>query len=137
VGRPILYIGEPRSEAADLVRDHELGFVIQERDVPSVVVAIRNLRADPVLQGEICARARALFEARYDAGIVIDLFESLLKESHRVRNSYILPRNVRMPEDVLATVGAEPAVSHLSEVPQLSDVVRGEHGMAGDIEARH
>ncbi len=77
VGRPILYIGEPRSEAADLVRDHELGFVIEERDVPGVVAAIRNLRDDPVFRHEISARARALFEAQYDAGVVIDLFEGL------------------------------------------------------------
>jgi colanic acid biosynthesis glycosyl transferase WcaI len=78
VGRPILYIGESHSEAADLIRDHELGFVIEERDVPGVVAALRHLRSDSVLRHAISARARALFDARYDARIVIDLFEGLV-----------------------------------------------------------
>ena len=49
VGRPILYIGEPCCEVADLVRDHRLGFVIQEHDVQNLVGAIRKLRDDPAL----------------------------------------------------------------------------------------
>jgi colanic acid biosynthesis glycosyl transferase WcaI len=80
VGRPILYIGEPRCEVADLIRDHGLGFVIGERDVPGVVQAIRTLRGDPALcqcQG-ISARARTLFEADYGAQINIDRWEKVL-----------------------------------------------------------
>ena len=56
VGRPIVYIGEPRCEVADLVRDHQLGFVIEEGDVPGLVRAIRQLRDDPALRQEISAR---------------------------------------------------------------------------------
>jgi glycosyltransferase involved in cell wall biosynthesis len=78
VGRPIVYIGEPRCEVADLVRDHQLGFVIEEGDVPSLVYAIRELRDDPALRQEISARARALFEADYQAEPNIDLWEKIL-----------------------------------------------------------
>jgi glycosyltransferase involved in cell wall biosynthesis len=78
VGRPILYIGEPHCEIADLVRDHKLGFVIQECDVRSLVRAIRELRDDPALRQEISARARALFEADYQAQPNIDLWEKIL-----------------------------------------------------------
>jgi glycosyltransferase involved in cell wall biosynthesis len=78
VGRPILYIGEPHCEIADLVREHRLGFVIRERDVPGVVRAIRKLREDPALCQEISVRARALFEAAYRAQVNIDLWEKLL-----------------------------------------------------------
>ena len=78
VGRPILYIGEPCCEVADLVRDHQLGFVIPEHDVPSLVHAIRELRDDPALWQGISVRARALFEAQYQAQPNIDLWEGLL-----------------------------------------------------------
>jgi glycosyltransferase involved in cell wall biosynthesis len=78
VGRPILYIGEPHSETADLIRDHQLGFVIQERDVKGVVHAVRALRDDAVRRGEISTRARAVFEANYEARANIDLFEKTL-----------------------------------------------------------
>jgi colanic acid biosynthesis glycosyl transferase WcaI len=78
VGRPILYIGEPCCEVADLVRDHRLGFVIREHDVRSLVGAIRKLRDDPVLRQEISVRARALFEADYQAESNIDLWEKIL-----------------------------------------------------------
>jgi glycosyltransferase involved in cell wall biosynthesis len=78
VGRPIVYIGEPRCEVADLVRDHRLGFVIEEGDVPNLVQAIRQLRDDPVLRQQISARARALFEADYRAEPNIDLWEKIL-----------------------------------------------------------
>lgn len=78
VARPILYIGEPCCEVADLVRDHRLGFVIREHDVQNLVSAIRKLRADPVGREEISVRARALFEAHYQAQGNIDLWERLL-----------------------------------------------------------
>jgi len=78
VGRPILYIGEPCCEVADLVRDHQVGFVIQEHDVQNLVGAIRKLRDDPVLRQEISVRARALFEAEYQVEINIDLWEKIL-----------------------------------------------------------
>ncbi|MCL5282050.1 MAG: glycosyltransferase family 4 protein [Planctomycetes bacterium] len=78
VGRPILYIGEPRCEVADLVRDHRLGVVIQEHDIRSLVGAIRQLRADPAGRQEIAVRARAVFEAEYRAESNIDLWEKIL-----------------------------------------------------------
>jgi glycosyltransferase involved in cell wall biosynthesis len=78
VGRPILYIGEPRCEVADLVRDHRLGFVIEEHDVPGLVRAVRELRNDPARRQEISTRARALFETDYQAQPNIDSWESIL-----------------------------------------------------------
>jgi colanic acid biosynthesis glycosyl transferase WcaI len=78
VGRPIVYIGEPHSEAADLIRDHELGFVVQEGDVSGVAAAIRTLQGDARRRQEISVRARALFEAEYDATVVIDSFEKIM-----------------------------------------------------------
>ncbi len=78
VGRPILYIGEPYCEVADLVRDHHLGSVIEEGDVPGLVHALRGLRNDPARRQEISVRARALFEAEYQARPNIDLWEKVL-----------------------------------------------------------
>ncbi|OHB61970.1 MAG: hypothetical protein A2Y76_13730 [Planctomycetes bacterium RBG_13_60_9] len=97
VGRPIVYIGEPHSETADLIRDHELGFVIQERNAQGVVKAIRDLRQNPGLRQEISARARALFEASYDSRTNIDLFEKIVAqvvgaEVHGARRNPPRPR---------------------------------------------
>jgi colanic acid biosynthesis glycosyl transferase WcaI len=78
VGRPILYIGEPCCEVADLVRDYRLGAVIEEGDVPGLVRALRALRDDPALRQEISTRARALFEAEYQAQANIDLWTKVL-----------------------------------------------------------
>ncbi len=44
----------------------------------NLVDAIRRLRDDPVLRQEISARARALYEAEYQAGSCIDLWEQIL-----------------------------------------------------------
>ncbi len=79
VGRPIVYIGEPHSEAADLIRDHELGFVLQEGDVKGVAAALRALQRDPLRRQEISSRARAVFEADFDAAVVIDSFEKIVR----------------------------------------------------------
>jgi glycosyltransferase involved in cell wall biosynthesis len=80
VGRPIVYIGEPHSEAADLIRDYELGSVVREGDVHGVVAAIQALQRDPCRRQGIAVRARALFEAHYDAAVVIDGFERILQQ---------------------------------------------------------
>jgi colanic acid biosynthesis glycosyl transferase WcaI len=80
VGRPIVYIGEPHSEAADLIREHQLGFVLQEGDVRGVVAALRTLQGDPLRRQEISVRARTLFEADYDAAVVIDSFERIVNQ---------------------------------------------------------
>jgi glycosyltransferase involved in cell wall biosynthesis len=98
VGRPILYIGEPCCEVADLVRDHRLGFVIQEHDVQNLVSAIRKLRDDPVLRQEISFRARALFEADYQAESNIDVWEKIL-------TSIVVPKTYRAEGKVPVEVG--------------------------------
>ena len=55
VGRPILYIGEPCCEVADLVRDHRLGFVIQERDVQASSAPFASCGTIPLCRQEISA----------------------------------------------------------------------------------
>jgi colanic acid biosynthesis glycosyl transferase WcaI len=101
VGRPILYIGEPCCEVADLVRAHRLGFVIQEHDVRSLVGAIRRLHDDPVLRQEISVRARALFEAEYQAQINIDLWEKMLL-------STVVPEAHNAEDKIHVDVGTMP-----------------------------
>jgi colanic acid biosynthesis glycosyl transferase WcaI len=99
VARPILYIGEPRCEVADLVRDHRLGFVIQEHDVQRLVEAIRRLHTDPVLREEISVRARVIFEADYRAESNIDLWEKIL-------TSIVVPETQHAESSIPAHVGS-------------------------------
>jgi colanic acid biosynthesis glycosyl transferase WcaI len=77
-GRPILYLGDPASETADLLRDERIGYVIEEDDVGGLVTAIRCLKSDVAGQKEISARARAIFESRYDSRPAIALFENVV-----------------------------------------------------------
>jgi glycosyltransferase involved in cell wall biosynthesis len=115
VGRPIVYIGEPHSEAADLIRDHELGFVVQEGDVHGVVAAIQALQRDPCRREGIAVRARALFEAHYDASVVINAVERILQQvvpgdasiSRQPRKAAEYPRRM---EGVLPAAESVPAV---------------------------
>jgi colanic acid biosynthesis glycosyl transferase WcaI len=99
VGRPILYLGDPCCEVADLIRDHRLGFVLKEGDIGSFVRAVRELRSDPAGRQAIAARARALFEAGYAAQPNIDLWEEVL-------TSTVAPKARMAEEETAAQVRA-------------------------------
>ncbi len=78
-GRPILYLGNKNSEVADIINDNSVGYVINEGDAKLLVDAIKCLKFDKEKHNEMCCKARAVFEAEYDADIVINKMENLLK----------------------------------------------------------
>jgi glycosyltransferase involved in cell wall biosynthesis len=60
LGRPILFVGPPGCEIAQVVRQHGMGFVGSRDDIAGLVAAIRRLRDNnPVWQA--CAEAAARF----------------------------------------------------------------------------
>jgi len=79
-GRPILYLGGPDSEVADIINDNSIGYVINEGDTKSLVEAIITLKSDNKMHCEMCQKARSVFEKEYDADLVIDKMDNLIKE---------------------------------------------------------
>jgi colanic acid biosynthesis glycosyl transferase WcaI len=62
VGRPILFVGPPGSEVAQLIREHEMGFAGSRDDIAALAQAICRLRDDHDTWNA-CANAAARFAA--------------------------------------------------------------------------
>lgn len=65
-GRPLLFLGNPGSELARLVREHDVGVAVAQDDVEGIVTAINILANDPARCAAMGQRARDLFDARFE-----------------------------------------------------------------------
>lgn len=65
-GRPILYVGDAKSDIARLVKEHRCGALADGGDSEKVAHIIREWAADKARLAEMGSRARALFEGRFD-----------------------------------------------------------------------
>ncbi|MCA9500642.1 MAG: glycosyltransferase family 4 protein [Nitrospira sp.] len=79
-GRPVILIAG--GEAAEIVRDHQTGMVVEPGDVASLVQAIRTLYAQPDLRKTLGENGRRVAEQYFDrttiAGRFIDHLETCL-----------------------------------------------------------
>jgi glycosyltransferase involved in cell wall biosynthesis len=78
VGRPVIFIGDPTGELAQLIADSRIGFAVGCGDGASLCRALRSLRDDPKERERMGARARALFEERYTLARALARWHSLL-----------------------------------------------------------
>jgi glycosyltransferase involved in cell wall biosynthesis len=69
-GSAILAITSESSDLADLVREHDVGRVVQAGDARAIANAIRELSSDPALIMRLCANARRVAETHYSATVV-------------------------------------------------------------------
>jgi colanic acid biosynthesis glycosyl transferase WcaI len=76
VGRPVLYIGPPGTEAARTVEREGIGAIVACGDATSAVAGIERLLADRESLG---TRARAAFEARYRRKLRTSRFAAILR----------------------------------------------------------
>jgi glycosyltransferase involved in cell wall biosynthesis len=67
-GRPILFLGNPASELARLVREEQVGVAVAQEDVEGIVAAIRHLATDRAQCTAMGQRARQLFDERFERG---------------------------------------------------------------------
>jgi colanic acid biosynthesis glycosyl transferase WcaI len=81
VARPVLFIGAPHGELASLVRDHDLGLVVETGESITLATAIRELAADPVRRLEMGRRGRALYEERFAPSIALHNWEKILADA--------------------------------------------------------
>lgn len=77
-GKPILFIGDPDSEIALLVREHRIGWVFASDDCDGIIKFLTNLRVD--MRNDIAAMgrvARKLAESSYSEETILNKFANL------------------------------------------------------------
>lgn len=79
-GRPLLFLGNPGSELARLVREQDVGVVVAQEDVEGYVTAVRSLAAQPARCREMGLKARALFESRFERSSAMGRWLALVDE---------------------------------------------------------
>lgn len=77
-GRPIAYIGDADGEIAQLIHDHEVGFVVSHGDGAGLAGQIQALATDPQRLRQMGANARKLFDAQCTKHLAIERWKDLL-----------------------------------------------------------
>jgi glycosyltransferase involved in cell wall biosynthesis len=80
-GRPVVFIGDPGGELAQLIAESRVGFTVACGDGAALCRALRSLRDDPAERERMGARARALFEQRYTLARALARWRSLLAQA--------------------------------------------------------
>lgn len=80
MGIPIVYVGPAGTNVDEAITAYDCGFSLRHGDVDGVVSAIRTLRDDPGLAGEMSTRARRAFEDAYADVRTLPQFDALLDE---------------------------------------------------------
>ena len=78
-GKPILYIGDPRSEVAQMIDEYGVGYVFASEDVDVIVGFLKGLSSNKkqelVLMGN---KARELAESKYSEKVLLDRYLEVL-----------------------------------------------------------
>lgn len=77
-GRPLLFLGNPGSELARLVRECGVGVVVAQDDVAGFVAAVEQLADDPALCARMGIAARQLFDDRFERNRAVQRWVDLL-----------------------------------------------------------
>lgn len=80
VGRPVLYDGPPDSDVARWISELEVGWDIQTLGLPKVVELLEHLARSPEELGATQRRARAAYDVHFRKELMIDGWDSLLRE---------------------------------------------------------
>lgn len=64
-GRPSIYVGPPRGEIYEILREGECGWRVEIGDVAGMLDAVDRYRSDPDRSAEEGSRARELFDQRF------------------------------------------------------------------------
>ena len=79
-GRPAIFLGHPRGEIAKIIQETGIGFAVPSANVWELQERILQLVRSPELRASMGARARAVFEQRWDKDIALSTWERLLNE---------------------------------------------------------
>ena len=79
-GRPAILIGGRDNEVAQIIEEHQCGFVVPEGDSGALCAAIEKLAGEPELAASMGRRARAAFEEHYNFGSALAAWQRLLAD---------------------------------------------------------
>jgi glycosyltransferase involved in cell wall biosynthesis len=79
-GRPAIFIGNPDGELARIISDSKIGFVVRDGDGSWLAETILKLARNPELVAQQGARARWLFETKYDFPRAVTAWERLIEK---------------------------------------------------------
>lgn len=80
MGLPVLYAGPTGTNVDQAITEYDCGFSLRQGDVAGLADAIRRLRSDPDLAGELSKNARRAFEETYSDRSGLARFDSLLDQ---------------------------------------------------------
>jgi glycosyltransferase involved in cell wall biosynthesis len=90
-GRPVLFIGEPESALAALVRQHDVGAAFTHGGGAELASELRRLVSNPERIGQMQRNARRLFEREYTRGRCTAKWKDLIA---RVAKTNLTPDTV-------------------------------------------
>ncbi|GJQ27238.1 MAG: glycosyltransferase WbuB [Phycisphaerae bacterium] len=79
-GKPLIFVGNPRSEIADWLQSAECGLTIPQGDGPALADAIKTLYSDPSRRTAMGRRARALFDERFHVNAATGKWVTLIND---------------------------------------------------------
>ena len=77
-GRPIVYEGSPEGEIAQMIKEEDVGVVVDPGDPEGLAAAILRARDDPAWTAKAGERARRVAERRYSAARALLCYEEVL-----------------------------------------------------------
>jgi glycosyltransferase involved in cell wall biosynthesis len=82
-GRPVIYLGPASCEVARVLENDDLGKALRPGDVDGLVRALEDVARNRAAWDERGARARRIFDERYDRPVSCERFRALLEEASR------------------------------------------------------
>lgn len=79
-GRPVLFVGDPASDIARLVKENACGAVVSSGDGASLARIISAWADDPALLARMGIEARSLFERKFDRAHAVSAYAESLKQ---------------------------------------------------------
>jgi colanic acid biosynthesis glycosyl transferase WcaI len=100
-GRPTIFIGNPSSEIAQVLTDHDCGVVVREGDLDALVATIESMRDDSLMRSALGDRARIALREAYDQERACESWRMLLEDVVSGR-----------PPTTPADGGSDPVLNH-------------------------
>jgi len=86
-GRPVLFVGPPRSALASFIHEEKIGAVFASGDASALASTIQRWAADDGVEAAaIGRRARACYERHFTLGAALDQWEGLLRATNPTRS---------------------------------------------------
>jgi glycosyltransferase involved in cell wall biosynthesis len=80
-GRPVIYVGDPAGEVPRVLNDTDSGFVVPPGESQNLAALVKALEGDADRVRVVGARARAVFDARFDRSLALSAWLALLRHA--------------------------------------------------------